>query len=180
MRRTKPTNLCDKTGCYALATRKWSNTKYCEKHFRFKEMRHNAKSSKKYVPSYDELENLYSENSAMICRYCGKQMHWRDDHGKIVQLTFQHRDDGLLEFICHGCNNAHGHSKMHNRDYFLEIPIGMKWCPRCKNIYTLNNFYKNKDRFTCYCRDCTKQKEKIKRMLMAKRRINVKIQPEAI
>lgn len=153
---------CSRRGCSEKAT-KWCsiehNLAYCNKHFSFRTMRIGAMIWKKAVPEWSELDALLRKNQDMVCPYCSRSMTWGRELGAGRQMTLQHMDGGGYEFMCFSCNTKHGHTNMKDRNKFLKISENEKWCPTCKTIHPISNFYKNKTRrdgLDCICKECRK------------------------
>lgn len=128
----------------------------------FRKMRNHAHSAGKYVPSYDELNDLFDCLDRIKCPHCLRKMILPGNAGERGQrLTLQHDDGGKLRLICFSCNAAHGHS--HLGDAFFDVPIGKKYCPSCKEIKGRDEFHdrgKTGYRREGYCRSCRSQMNK--------------------
>jgi len=128
---------------------------FCEKHYRFVSMRSGAKRSNKYVPSHDELEELFDPK--MLCHDCGVKMNWRAKDGQSTVASLQHYRNGTIGIVCRSCNTRHAFMK--NDDY-CEMPKDHKLCPCCQLIKPLINFSSDKGRSgvakrKSYCKSCS-------------------------
>jgi len=75
----------------------------CDKHYRFYEMRAEARSKGKKVPLNFELESLYRLTKE-TCQCCGRKMNWLKKDGVDTVVTLQHNADGTMDLICQSCN----------------------------------------------------------------------------
>ena|SRR6185295_4705760 len=140
--------------CEQLSVIKQGHQWLCPKHYRFGQMRANAKRNGKLVPSHEWLES--SVPAKMICVHCRRKMNWRSRDGHSTTICLQHNRDGSLALICIACNTRHG---TRSRDDFYKIPRSHKWCPDCKKSLPLSSFctdnsgrWKNKKSI---CRKCS-------------------------
>lgn len=130
----------------------------CKKHLRFSRMRHISKYRKKATPTLEWLEDSIPEN--MICPTCNRVMNWMSYEGRSTMITLQHDRSGELRLICHACNTRHAKQK---DDEFYDIPMDRKRCPGCREIKSLDSFWKDnsgdkwKNTFA-YCKQCATQR----------------------
>lgn len=127
----------------------------CKKHYRFSQMRTNAKRHSKTVPSYLQLEKLYWL-SDMRCAGCGEQMVWLSKENSQRVVSLQHDRSGEIRFLCRACNTRHASFK--DDSFYTADPTKRK-CPRCNKELPLERFstdrssrWKNK---SVYCRRCS-------------------------
>ncbi len=110
---------------------------YCDRHFRFRQMRQRARAHGKTVPAWDELDSLVP--SGLACRVCRRQMRWfRKDGGFNSVITLQHDNDGTHRLICGLCNNRY--ERYGNALYTLDP--GLKKCSACRAYFPLTGFHK--------------------------------------
>lgn len=143
---------------------KYKKITYCYKCNALKNMRSHALQDNKYIPTLKELNELIPYD--MMCPTCHKFMVWHKQLGKYNDvISLQHNLDGKIMLICMACNNGHGHSTM--GDKYFNISLIHKYCPYCKKILSKFLFYKNKsqkDKLDCYCKKCSKQYKKRKKI----------------
>lgn len=127
----------------------------CPRHYRFGQMRANAKRYGKLTPSHEWLEENIPAD--MICRRCSRQMNWRQKDGAATVVCLQHNRDGTMEIICLSCNTRHGQMR---GDEFYDLPPDSKRCPGCGQVKLLSAFctdragkWKSKK---SNCRSCSK------------------------
>lgn len=124
---------------------------YCIKHCRITRMIRACYGSKKDVPSYKFLENLWDDllKKNFKCPCCNKKMNQTtlDGHSRKDTVSLQHWRSGEISLICLECNTKHGGSKL--GDDWANIPIDHRHCPDCEKIKHIDDFYKN-------CRNCKK------------------------
>lgn len=132
-------SCCTKKECSNASFKNFGAGSYCVKHYRFSYMRKSAKDAGKYVPSFQELDEVLKNLDGMACRGCGKEMLWHSSMGaKADVLSLQHNRDGTLDFICLSCNATHYHFP---GDIFYEIPDGSKFCQKCRTVKPKTEFY---------------------------------------
>lgn len=160
----KDINTCSRKGCLKTGTVK--NGRYslfCEKHYRFMQMRYTAKRSGKLVPSWGQCEKmlhpcLNEDGNLGGCPCCKRQMQWRasgPDKKTGSTISLQHNNDGTMQFICTSCNVAHGNSKL--GDGWYDIPEDHKHCPGCSKTKPLTEFYQDRSKnkqATTTCKAC--------------------------
>lgn len=152
--------MCGRKNCNNFGHYSCSGNKacfYCFRHYRFYRMRDVATKKKKIIPSWDECEILLFVHCHMLlCPICNKKMIWHKDFGEIKDvISLQHNNDHTINFICYGCNAAHGASKL--GDAYFKIPYNKKYCPICDRILFKNKFSKEtkrKDGLQTKCRKC--------------------------
>lgn len=127
-----------------------------DKQRRYKQMRNQAQSAGKYVPSRDELEQLFNELINMACPVCGRTMHWNGKDGMAGVITLQHdRTSSRIRLMCGACNSHHNHLP---GDMFYDIPPGTKLCPQCKEIKPRNAFSTDNSqasKLKSWCKPCS-------------------------
>ncbi len=166
---TSLNKICSKKGCNEQAVYKYSGTRfYCPKHYRFTQMRHQAKTRNKYKPSFEELERLLIEcGPEMQCTNCHRIMIWHGQSRKLDGvISLQHNNNGSIQFLCFGCNSAHGNSQL--GDKYFDLKNNEKYCADCKTILNKNQFYKNnrsRDKLKWICKACHKKRECKRRFL---------------
>jgi hypothetical protein len=134
---------------------KQGNQWFCERHYRFGSMRSGAKRANKYVPTYDELEQLF--NPKMICPDCKVKMNWRAKDGQTTVASLQHYRNGKLGIVCRSCNTRHSFMK---DDLYQEMPKDHKLCPKCKLIkpatyFSCDNGRSGQFKRKSYCKSCS-------------------------
>jgi hypothetical protein len=161
----KDIKTCSRNGCNEHGINKTNghgSTWYCEKHYRFRQMRSDARRRGKVVPSWEQLDErllecLDEHGRLGKCPSCGRQMQWKSGADKKIgpTISLQHNLDGTMCFICHSCNVGHGKSKL--GDLYLALEDEEKYCPRCDTVKSLEQFRKNRSRRTGTsgnCREC--------------------------
>lgn len=142
--------------CGAFAFRARGKSAYCLKHHRFHQMRKEAKSRGLLVPTWQQLEWLLPVD--MVCHECDEPMIWTAPAGSTSRgatISLQHYRDGSFGLIHHRCNVIHGKLTVlgeHDR-----LPEGMKACPRCEKILSIESFRESHCRPSgreAYCLDC--------------------------
>jgi len=148
----------DKVGgcrwCASPAYMKQGRLWLCQKHYRFQQMRANAKRNGKSVPEYETLQSLVDGNVDLICPGCRKPMYWTAEHGLTSVLSLQHDRDGGVRFLCRSCNTRHAGMP---GDTFYLLPDAHKLCHACSQVLPLEKFYKDVSRFAnarSYCKKC--------------------------
>ena len=146
---------------------KWCNKKpfrragrihLCKKHYRFQQMRVDAKRQGKLVPEYDDL-NRYLSMCDMTCSCCNREMNWTAIEGQSTVITLQHNNDGTMNFLCRSCNTLHGKIG----DVIYKVGDNEKYCSSCDFIKDLEDFYKDKHKvngYKSYCKKCSNRKLK--------------------
>jgi len=135
---------------------------------KFSRLRQLAK--KRDVEFYLDLESfsVWYENIPNICHYCGCEIVTSNDKSFSNSLSIDRLNSTgayILSNIvksCHGCNCGKGNSKYTE---FLEkvldrkfIPEGMKCCSKCKEVKSLQDFYKDRtarDGYHNVCKTCS-------------------------
>ncbi len=141
MKNQKPENpfqLCK--WCNFLAIIKQGRIWLCEKHYRFQQMRINAKRHNKCVPGYGELEAMHSI-LGMVCPACKRELNWLGCNGLSTVITLQHDRSGALNFLCRACNTRH--AGFEGDSFYIIDHNKEKKCFKCKKILPLSSFYKD-------------------------------------
>lgn len=143
--------------CHEKATIKQGNQWLCDKHYRFGQMRANAKRHDKLVPSYEELHAM--SGADLVCPDCNRKMNWRSRDGKSTVASLQHYRDGSMAIVCRSCNTRHAFM---NDDSYKEMPKDHKQCPICKTIKPLVDFSADNSRsgdlkIKSNCKKCSDQ-----------------------
>lgn len=145
--------------CNDKSFRKAGRIHLCKKHYRFQQMRVDAKRQGKLVPEYDDL-NRYMNMCSMICPCCKRIMNWSANDGQSTVVTLQHNNDGTMNFLCRACNTLHGKIG----DVIYQVHDNEKYCASCDTIKDKSEFYKERNRpsgLKSSCKECSN--EKIKR-----------------
>ena len=87
----------------------------CDRHRRFLQMRTQAGSDGKAVPSPEWFEREAPPD--MVCPPCGVQMVWHKQTDPRRVLTLQHDRSGRMRLICMSCNVRHA---SYPGDYFYD------------------------------------------------------------
>lgn len=135
---------CSRKNCECLGEYCRSRGRFCVKHYRFLCMKSGASAKRKYIPSWQELEELFLCLDKMRCPNCHEIMFWHskyDDGLRSKVISLQHNIDKTISLICCSCNSGHGNSNL--GDKYFDIPDQHKYCPICKNIFHISNFYRN-------------------------------------
>lgn len=126
---SKPCKFCGDPAAYRLGS--WT----CIPHYRYRQMRANAKRRGLRVPSFEELDKITPKG--LICPDCGIIMNWLKSDGERTTLTLQHYRDGSLALVCKSCNCRHDH--MQDDDY-RDFPKDHKVCSICKQMKHFSEF----------------------------------------
>lgn len=158
-----PMVVCSDPSCQQEGVNKWSaSASYCDKHYRFRSMRHRAKANGKAIPSPVQLESYLMEAHGLICPQCGRQMVWRVKKGESIShaVSLQHWKDGTMSFICFGCNSSQARlAKPNERE---KIPNNHKRCSKCLEVLPKSHFNKHSRKRSgvrSQCRKCELAKE---------------------
>lgn len=148
-------SICGKQGCYEAAVRKQGHQHLCAKHYRFGQMRVNAKRRGLAVPSHEELHSLV--NSSLSCPDCSRQMNWLSIDGMSSVASLQHYRDGSFGVVCRSCNTRHAFMP---GDTYLAIPDDHKFCPCCQISKLRSEFYCDSGRSgelktKSHCKECS-------------------------
>jgi hypothetical protein len=124
-------------------------------------MRATAKRHNKYVPTWEELEQMYLI-TRLDCNDCNRIMNWTSKDGKCSVISLQHYRDGQIGFVCRSCNTRH--ASMDNDDY-RNMPKNKKRCPQCKDIKMSTQFSKDNGRSgelkrKSWCKSCCNKSHK--------------------
>lgn len=115
--------------CGDIATIMQGHQHLCDKHYRFGQMRANAKRNGKLVPTRNELSIM--RGVELVCPDCGVKMNWRSIDGMNTVASLQHYRDGTMAIVCRACNTRHAFMP---DDTYREMPKDQKLCPCCKQI----------------------------------------------
>lgn len=148
-------SICGKQGCDEVSVRKQGHQHLCAKHYRFGQMRVNAKRRGLAVPSHEQLHLLV--NSDLACPDCSRQMNWLSGDGMSSVASLQHYRDGSFGIVCRSCNTRHAFMP---DDTFLNIPDNHKYCPHCKLSKPRSEFYRDAGRAgelktKSLCKECS-------------------------
>ena len=130
------------------------NQQLCSMHYRFGQMRGQAKRSGQAVPSHIHLHELHASLKDMCCPHCERKMNWRSVEGKSTVISLQHYRDGSFGLICRACNTRH--AKMPG-DTFRLVPPTHKNCGQCRKVVPLEAFGLQAGKWlnlAIRCRDC--------------------------
>jgi hypothetical protein len=136
---------------------KQGNQLLCTMHYRFAQMKSNAKRHGKSVPSRIELAKMV-ENSKMVCRGCSRKMNWLSKEGQSTVASLQHNRDGSMELLCRGCNTRHA---TFDGDSFYTLNKCFHVCRDCNQTLELNQFFKDRSRplgIKSYCKNCSNKR----------------------
>lgn len=141
--------------CGEVSTIKQGNQRLCDKHYRFGQMRAQAKRRGKAVPSREELEAIAPLD--MVCQDCSRQMNWRSVDGKSTVASLQHYRDGTMGIVCRSCNTRHAFMK---GDSYREMPKDHKQCPQCAQIkphsaFAVDNSRSGLIKIKSWCKECS-------------------------
>lgn len=110
----------------------------CDMHYRFGQMRANAKRHGKTIPTREQLSQM--SGASLICPDCNVRMNWRAKDGQNTVASLQHYRDGSMNIVCRSCNTRHAFMP---EDSYREMPKDYKLCPTCKTIKPLFEFTKD-------------------------------------
>lgn len=141
--------------CGSIASHYQGHQHLCPKHYRFGQMRANAKRRGKSVPSHEDLEALLDAH--MKCADCGVSMNWLARDGQSTVISLQHYRSGALGLVCRSCNTRHAYTP---GDTYRSLPMDHKWCPRCKTSKSDTEFSHDRGRsgprkIKSWCRACS-------------------------
>lgn len=133
-----------------------SRVKFCAKHYRIQQMRHNASAKGKTVPSRELLLSMVAEleRRELVCEACERKMNWLREDGASTIVTLQHDRDGGYRLICSRCNARH---RLHPGDSFYDVPPNHKYCPGCRMVLHVQSFHADKRTVTglqSQCAEC--------------------------
>lgn len=135
---------CVFRGCEVDGVVQRTRNVYCEKHYRFYQMRQDAKHRGKAVPSITELDAMVQAvmvDGVMACSHCRKPMGWRIGIvGRRSVATIQHDDSGAMRLLCGSCNFTHAWLG----DIFYDIPPGHQRCWACRTVKACADFWRSK------------------------------------
>ena len=84
----------------------------CAMHYRFGQMRANAKRHGKRVPTETELLEMLSDintSAGPVCADCSEVMVWLGVEDQRYVVTLQHYRDGDMALVCRSCNTRHAY-----------------------------------------------------------------------
>lgn len=150
--------ICGRRGCGEPATRKWSHSFFCLRHYRFNKMRALANRRRVVVPTLERLEEMWPRD--MKCPHCRRDVVWSagPGAGRGSVLSLQHDHGGTIRMLCQSCNSRHRDVP---NDGFYAIPPGSRYCRPCNTVKLLTAFSKR----TKCCKQCHYNRE-----LLLKRR----------
>ena len=151
-----PAKRCSK--CVRPAYMRQGHQWLCAMHYRFGQMRANAKRNGKEVPTHDQLNDLMEATNGSRCFGCHKIMNWLSGTNQSLVISLQHDRDGTLRLLCRGCNTRHA---IHPGDTYYAVPTNGKWCPDCDLVLTRDQFCRDRSRpigLKSYCKACSKKK----------------------
>lgn len=141
--------------CRRNAFRKQGRIWLCKRHYRFQQMRANAKRHGKSVPAYEWLEQAWNALKNR-CPVCSQKLNWLSSEGTSTVVTLQHDRSGTHRLLCLSCNVRHSSFE---DDTFYSSDPSKRVCPRCQYTLPISRFgtdnsgrWKNKK---AYCRDCS-------------------------
>lgn len=145
--------VCSRCGDHAL--RRQGHQWLCAKHYRFGQMRANARRRGLAAPSHEQLDTLVS--TELRCADCGVIMNWLARDGQASVATLQHYRDGSFGIVCRSCNTRHAFAP---GDSFRTAPPDHKFCPRCDQFKPLSEFHADRSRsgprkIKSWCRTCS-------------------------
>lgn len=148
-----PAFQCSVCGDQAII--KQGNQHLCAKHYRFGQMRANAKRNGKTVPSRDELESIMPKD--LVCPDCSRQMNWRSADGQATVASLQHYRNGTYGIVCRSCNTRHAFME---GDSYREMQKDHKQCPQCKQIkpheaFAVDNGRTGPIKLKSWCKQCS-------------------------
>lgn len=140
--------------CDDVATRYKSRQWFCAKHYRFGQMRYDAKRKGKTVPSREQLDALVDPENR--CGDCRVSMVWLAIEDQVRVVNLQHYRDGSYGFVCRPCNTRHAFMP---GDSFRDLPAEHKYCPNCKCTKPFSAFSKDNSRngqtkLKSWCKQC--------------------------
>lgn len=150
--------MAPKSICHNCPERtvKSGNTFLCERHHRFRQMRHDSSKKKKSVPTMEWLE----QNWTLICQDCSCSMIWTSNKIQRNTVSIQHYRDGTLGFVCFSCNSRH---RGFPGDMYRDVPKDHRWCKHCKTLKPMTDFYPTKKTDTVIkinstCKSCSNKR----------------------
>lgn len=153
--------MCECDRCVG-ASKPWGRGHFCDKHYRFNQMRCSARTYRKVVPSWECLESLFLSLVDMACPHCHRKMNWRQHDGADTVVSLQHWNDGRISLICHSCNVRHSRV---GDEVFLKLTRDTKPCVRCKEILPLKAFSRSGSqgyaRRHNICKDCCNTRRRL-------------------
>ncbi len=157
---------CSRRGCQLPSQIQIPGRQYCYRHYRFREMRHNAGKYRKYIPSWQMLDNMLPDG--LICCACKKRMIWHTSLGQLKDvITLQHNHDGSILLVCQACNSGHSCSQL--GDAYFNVPSNEKYCPGCKKLLHRSSFHMNRSKavgLSNQCKKCRREEHKAKKVII--------------
>lgn len=154
--------ICSHRGCDDVATKKWTvTTFYCDKHAAIRAMRNNARQSEKFVPTMQEIVEVWPKDN--VCPRCGCDFVFGKGVQSAASPSLQHfaaspEMDNPIGIVCHRCNN-----NLRNLGDSLEamdIPLNLRRCTRCNTLKDKGEFgwhtstVTGKRNISSHCRPC--------------------------
>lgn len=139
--------------CESPSTHKQGRLWLCPKHYRFGQIKAEAKRKGKTVPSNQCLEEM----ATLICGDCGVRMNWLARHNQTLVASFQHYRDGSYGIVCRSCNTRHAHM---DGDTYRSMPKDHKKCPKCLQVkplskYAADNSKSGPMKIKSWCQSCS-------------------------
>jgi hypothetical protein len=135
--------------CEAEAQRSDGGQALCAMHYRFRQMRGEAKRRGKVVPTWEQLTAM----AADVCPDCGVRMNWLAVEASRTVATLQHYRDGTMALVCKSCNSRH--TAMPG-DSYCEMPKDHKWCGKCRLTKPFSAFSpRSGSGYHSYCKPCS-------------------------
>lgn len=130
-------------GCLEIANKTRGRQKLCAKHYRFTQMRADAKYRGKAAPSIEELDAALAAQGGLNCNDCGRGMNWFVSQGYASAVSLQHYRSGLMALVCVSCNSRHAAMP---EDSFCGMPQDHKRCSACLEVKPYSAFYRSRAR----------------------------------
>lgn len=151
-------NNMDKTCSWAYSCNdpimftKYDGRTFCGKHWRFCNMRRQARRSGKTVPPYGILHQLLKGlMPKLLCPVCKRTMGWKRNEVGGRVLTLQHDRSGEFRLICLTCNIRH---TGYRGDDFYTIGKTHKHCGGCNKMLPRSSFGPAGERIQTLCYPC--------------------------
>lgn len=145
---------CTRDCCGIAAVQKQGNQWLCAKHYRFGQMRANAKRHGKTVPSQTDLDAMLHDT----CPDCGVVMNLLMRDGEQHRTaTLQHYRDGTLAIVCLSCNARHASMP---GDAYRNMSKDHKRCPQCEidkpfSAFATDNGRSGPMKLKSWCKQCS-------------------------
>lgn len=142
--------------CLKPASHRQGHQWLCPMHYRFGQMRANARRHDKAVPTRGDLGEMATFQGNR-CADCGVKMNWLAKDGQATVSTLQHYRDGTMALACRSCNTRH--AKMPG-DTFRQMPPRHKFCPKCQMVHPFTAFAADNGRtgpmkLKSWCKECS-------------------------